>query len=102
MSALLEAAAPPATIMMQLINGKCLSRCVSLAAELAIADLLADGPKNVVALARATGTHPHSLYRVLGLLTSVAVFDELENRQFRNNPLSATLISREGLRCWHS
>jgi hypothetical protein len=79
--------------MMQLISGKCLSRCVSLAAELAIADLLANGPKGIAALAMATGTRPDSLYRVLRLLTSVGVFDELENRQFRNNALSSTLIN---------
>jgi hypothetical protein len=84
---------PPAKIMMQLIGGKCLSRCVSLAAELAIADLLGDGPKDVAALAKATGTRSDALYRVLRALTAVGVFDELPDRQFQNNPLSATLIS---------
>jgi hypothetical protein len=41
----MEGGAPPAKTMMQLISGKCLSRYVSLAAELAIADMLSDGPK---------------------------------------------------------
>jgi len=93
MSAPMEAAVRPANVMMQLISGKCLSRCVSLAAELSIADLLTDGPKDIVELAKATGTHSDSLYRVLRLLAAVGVFDELANRQFRNNPLSSTLIS---------
>src|SRR5215471_10608886 len=89
----MEAGTPPAKIMMQLISGKCLSRCVSLAAELAIADMLTDGPKSVVTLAQATGTCPDPLYRVLRTLAAVGVFDELPDRHFRNSPLSATLIS---------
>jgi len=93
MSAPMEAAVSATDTMMRLISGKCSSRCVSLAAELAIADLLADGPKDVVALAKTTGTHPDSLYRILRFLASVGVFDELANRQFRNNRLSSTLIS---------
>jgi hypothetical protein len=79
--------------MMQLVGWKCVSRCVSLAAELAIADLLADGPEDVVTLAKATGTSPEALYRVLRTLTGVGVFDELPNRRFQNSPLSAMLIS---------
>jgi SAM-dependent methyltransferase len=78
---------------MQLISGKCLSRCVSLAAELGIADMLVDGPRDVGTLATGTGTRSDALYRVLRALTTAGVFDELPERQFRNNPLSATLIS---------
>jgi hypothetical protein len=52
MSAPMEAAVSATDTMTRLISGKCLSRCVSLAAELAIADLLAGGPKDVVALAK--------------------------------------------------
>jgi 2-polyprenyl-3-methyl-5-hydroxy-6-metoxy-1,4-benzoquinol methylase len=93
MSAPEEAGFPPAKVLMQLISGKCLSRCVSLAAELAIADILTDGPKEVMALAKATGTRPDPLYRVLRTLSAVGVFDELPDRRFRNNRLSAKLIS---------
>jgi hypothetical protein len=89
----MEAGAPPAKIMMQLISGKCLSRCVSLAAELSIADMLADGPKSIVILAEATNTCPDPLYRVLRTLAAVGVFDELPDRHFRNSPFSETLIS---------
>jgi hypothetical protein len=65
MSGSIKVSDPPAKIMMQLIAGKYLSRCVSLAAELAIPDMLADGPKDIVTLAKATETHPDPLYRVL-------------------------------------
>jgi 2-polyprenyl-3-methyl-5-hydroxy-6-metoxy-1,4-benzoquinol methylase len=47
----------------------------------------------VATLATVTGTRSDSLYRVLRALVAVGVFDELPNRQFRNNALSATLIS---------
>ena len=83
------AGVPPATILMQLINGKSLSRCVSLAAELAIADLLADGPKDVQALAQATATSPDPLYRVLRLLAGAGVFEELPDRRFQGPWISA-------------
>ena len=93
MSAPTQAGVPPAKIMMQLISGKCLSRCVSLAAELAIADTLADGPRDVATLAKATNTNPEALYRVLRTLAGAGVFHELPNRHFHNSPLSSTLIS---------
>ena len=48
-----------------------------------------------MALAKTTGTRPDSLYRILRLLASVGVFDELANRQFRNNRLSSTLSAVE-------
>jgi SAM-dependent methyltransferase len=78
---------------MQLISGKCLSRCVSLAAELAIADLLADGPQDVATLAQITGTCSDALYRVLRTLSAVGVFEELPDRYFRNNSFSAVLTT---------
>ena len=81
---------------MQLISGKCLCHCVSLAAELALADMLADGTKDVAALAKATGTRPDALYRVPRTLTAVGVFDELPGRRFPNSSLSATLMSGAG------
>jgi hypothetical protein len=46
-------------------RGKLLSGCVSLVAELAIADHLQDGPQDVGSLAATTGTKPDALYRVL-------------------------------------
>jgi SAM-dependent methyltransferase len=77
--------------MMQMIHGKCISRCISVAAELSIADLLADGPRDVVRLAAATKTNPDALHRVLRLLAAVGVFAELPDRTFSNNALSETL-----------
>jgi hypothetical protein len=79
--------------MMQMINWKLLSRCVSLVAELAIADHLKDGPQDVGSLAATTGTRPDALYRVLRVLASFGIFVELPDRQFQNSGLSETLRS---------
>lgn len=84
---------PPQAIMMQMINGKLVSRCVSLVAELAIADHLKDGPREAAALATATDTHPDALYRVLRMLAGLGVFAELPDRRFQNTPLSEVLRS---------
>src|SRR5262245_60708208 len=62
---------------------------LSLAAEMGIADLLADGPRSSAELAQATSTHPQALYRLLrllcsvGVLTSVIELDELTERRAR-------------------
>lgn len=68
--------------MLQLIGGLQISRALYAVAELGIADGLAGGPMNSARLARATGTHEPSLYRVLRLLASVGVLREQEARTF--------------------
>jgi hypothetical protein len=93
MSVPIRVSIQPEQTMMQMIHGKCISRCISLAAELSVADVLADGPKDIVALATATKTDADALYRVLRLLAAVGVFTELPDRSFRNNALSETLIT---------
>jgi hypothetical protein len=71
-----------AAAMLQLIGGLQISRALYAVAELGIADGLAGGPMNSAQLARATGTHEPSLYRVLRLLASVGVLREQEPRTF--------------------
>jgi SAM-dependent methyltransferase len=87
-----ESASPQAA-MMQMISGKWLSRCVSLAAELAIADHLRNGPDDAVSLAAKTGTDADALYRILRLLAASGIFAESPNRRFENNALSDLLRS---------
>src|ERR1700728_4714086 len=68
--------------MLRLIGGLHISRALSVTAELGIADSLAAGPMTTAELARGTGTHEPSLYRVLRLLASVGVLRELPPRTF--------------------
>jgi hypothetical protein len=74
-------------------QGTLVSIALAVAAELGIADLLADGPLSSEELARATATHPTALYRILRLLGSVGVFTESAPRQFSLTALGEHLRS---------
>ncbi len=84
---------PPPVMMLQMMNGMLVSRCVALAAELGIADQLREGPRSPAALATATGSDPAALYRVLRTLAGVGVFAEQPGGEFQNTPLSEALQS---------
>jgi len=86
-------APPPQQIVMQMATGKWVSKALSVVADLAIPDLLKDGPRPVDELARECGAHPDALYRLLRGVSAVGVLDELPGRSFRNNALSETLRS---------
>ena len=62
--------------MMEIINSKLLSRCVCLAAELAIADHLRNGAEDIASLASKTGTNVDALYHVMRLLAASGIFIE--------------------------
>lgn len=84
---------PPQAVMMQMVNGKLVSRCVSIVADLGVADLLEDGPRDAAGLASETGSDEDALYRVLRTLSGLGVFRELDGRRFENTPLSDALRS---------
>lgn len=71
-----------AVTLLRMIWGIHISRCVYAVAELGIADLLAEGPASSSELARATGAHEPSLYRVLRMLAALGVFEEHDSRRF--------------------
>jgi len=82
---------PPPIRISLLSQGTIISTSLALAAELGIADLLADGPRSSEELAQATSTHPRSLYRLLRLLCSIGVFTEIRPDSFAQTPLSECL-----------
>ena len=65
-----------------------LSRAISVAAKLGIADLLKADAKTADELAQATGVHTPSLYRVLRALASAGIFAEDEAGRFHLTPLA--------------
>jgi len=66
----------PANIqLLQLTTACWTSRCLHIIAELGVADAIGDHPQSTEMLAKATGTQPHALYRVLRLLASVGIFE---------------------------
>ncbi|WP_434419758.1 methyltransferase [Nannocystis pusilla] len=88
--------APPATprqVLLHLLHGRSVARCIGLAAELGIADLLRDGPREIERLAEDTGSHPRALYRVMRALAGIGVFAESAGRTFALTPLSQALRS---------
>ena len=84
---------PPPLMLYQMSIGHYLSRALHLAAKLGIADLLKDGPRDYRDLASASETHAPSLNRVLRLLASVGIFEELDGGQFALQPLGELLRS---------
>ena len=77
--------------LLRLLLGYRLSQALVVAAELGVADLLADGPRPVEELAAATGAHAPALHRVLRLLASEGVFVEAEPGCFALTPLAEPL-----------
>lgn len=93
---------PPSVAMLRMISGFRVSRAIYVAAKLAIADLLKDGPKSSDELARLTSMHAPSLYRVMRALASVGIFAEDEEGRFTLTPIAVTLQSDVpgSLRAW--
>jgi SAM-dependent methyltransferase len=75
----------------QVATGYIASTALYAAVKLRIADQLADGPRPVADLARATGANEDALYRILRLLAGVGIFEETAPRQFANNARSSTM-----------
>lgn len=83
----------PYADIMRLVNGYQVSQALHVVAVLGIADLLADGPRASDDLARATGTHEETLYRILRALAAVEVFYEDAEKRFSLKPMNECLRS---------
>ncbi|GAC1513121.1 MAG: methyltransferase [Chloroflexota bacterium] len=81
----------PGDELIRLFRSFWVSRAIYVAAELGIADLLAEGPLAVDDLASAVGAHAPTLYRILRLLASEGVFIEAEDGSFALTPPAAAL-----------
>jgi len=75
---------------------------IYVAAKLGIADLVEDGSKTSAELAKATGTHAQTLYRLLRALASLGVFAEGDQGRFGLTPLAELLCTGipDSLRDW--
>lgn len=77
--------------ILQLCFASLLTQLVGVAAELGVADLLAEGPQPIDALARRTETDADGLYRVLRALAAQEIFTEVAPRTFGLTPAAAAL-----------
>jgi len=83
----------PAIELMKLLSGFQVSQAISVFAALGIADILKDGSLSSDEIAAAAGCHPRSLYRLLHMLASAGVLEEIPGRQFKLSPTGACLRS---------
>jgi hypothetical protein len=81
----------PQATLRQLIEGYRATQLIFVAAELGIADLLADGPKHYAEIASATRTDAPTLFRLLRALASAGVFASVDGDLFALNPLADCL-----------
>lgn len=77
----------------RLMSGYWLSQAVYVAAKLGLADALHAGPRTAVDLARESGAHAPSLYRLLRALASIGIFAEDDDARFTLTPLAEPLRS---------
>ena len=83
----------PVIDLMRLIGGFQVSQAISVTAELGIADVLKNDALHIDAIAQATECHPRSLYRLLHMLASAGVLEELTGQHFKLTPLGECLRS---------
>ena len=78
----------------RILSGVRLSQAVSVAASLAIPDLLADGPRTADDIAATVGTDANTTYRLLRTLAAGGVLHESEERSFSLTDLGVALRSK--------
>jgi len=81
------------TLLFQQGSQLVLIRCLTIAANLGIADLVADEPRSVDDLSNSVGADPLTLYRMLRLLASYGYFAEDEEGRFGLTPTAEYLRS---------
>jgi len=84
---------PPHYQLLQMITGYWMTQSIYVAAKLGIADLVADGPRQVDDLARACGAQADLLNRVLRALSSVGIFTAHGKDSYGLTPLANLLRS---------
>ncbi|MBX7432675.1 hydroxyneurosporene methyltransferase [Mycobacterium sp. Y57] len=84
---------PAPLAMTELIMGHMPPQAIAAAAELRLADALADGPLPGDELARRVGANPAALARLLRALISRGIFRELRDGRYALTPLAGTLRS---------
>lgn len=76
-----------------LLNGTAIAQAISVAAELGVADVLADGPMEPGGVAEATGADAEAMRRLLRALSSVGVLQETPDGLVALAPLGQVLRS---------
>jgi hypothetical protein len=83
----------PTQSMLKITGHVMLARCIGIAAELGLADIMETGRLSVGALAKLTNSHESALYRMLRYLAANGIFAEEPDGKFRNTDMSNLLRS---------
>lgn len=78
-------------MLVQIAMGGTITQVLRAAAELRIADQLADGPKNAEQVSAQLGTHAPSLHRLMRTLASLGVLKQDTEHRYALTPLGETL-----------
>jgi hypothetical protein len=81
----------PQTQMIHMATAYWASSLVYAAAEMRLADRLAESPRTAAELAQATGSDAAALYRVMRTLAGMGLFEEDSGQRFSLTPLGETL-----------
>lgn len=81
----------PEARLWNMLRGALTTKALGIAADLRVADRLADGPREIAALAEESEADPQTLHRILRALASDGVFAEDEPGVFRNTESSDLL-----------
>jgi C-methyltransferase len=98
-------AVPAPLVMSELILGAWISQAITVAADLGIADAVAQAPLSLDALAAGVDADPDALRRLLRALISCGIFRQRHDGRYELNPLGDTLrstspMSMAGLARW--
>ena len=83
--------APPQAAMLDLITGAWVAQAVTAAADLRVADALANGPLSAEELAKAVSAEADTVSRLLRALIGRGVFRQRRDGRYELNPLADTL-----------
>jgi SAM-dependent methyltransferase len=77
--------------LLECVTSSWMAQAIYVAAELRIADLLAEGPRTSEDLAAVTGANAPSLHRLLRALTTIEICREREDGSFEITPMGSLL-----------
>lgn len=78
--------------LLSIVGGEWIASSLYVANELEVADLLQSGPKSADEIALAVHAEKDSVNRILRLLASVGIFEEMQEGVYSNNEASQLLV----------
>jgi hypothetical protein len=89
-----EKPTPPTAVLMQLLFGKQIAYSLAVVARLGVADHMSHQFSSVDEIAGKVAAHPPALFRVMRMLASVGVFEEVPGQRFALTSVGELLKSQ--------